>query len=68
MKRYLIIPTIIAACCLCALSSCDKRLETTPSRQLSKAKLFSSRNGFHEALTGVYLDLGSASCYGKNCS
>lgn len=68
MKRYLIIPTIIAACCLCGLSSCDKWLEATSSSQISKDKLFSSRNGFHEALTGVYLDMGSASCYGENCT
>lgn len=68
MKRYLIIPTILAACCIIGLSSCDGWLEATSSSQISKDKLFSSRSGFHEALTGVYLQMGDQHGYGMQSS
>lgn len=46
--------------------SCQKWLEATSSTQVSDTKMFSSRSGFHEAVTGVYIDMGSSACYGRN--
>ena len=46
------------------LPSCDKWLEATSSSQIPDSKLFSTRSGFHEALTGVYLDMGAMNAYG----
>lgn len=46
--------------------SCDKWLEGTSSSQVSDEKMFSTRNGFHEALTGVYISMASSDCYGRN--
>lgn len=66
MKRHLISTIIAAMAGLMAFSSCSKWLEATSTSQISEDKLFSSRSGFHEALIGVYLDLGSSSCYGKD--
>ena len=51
-----------------SLSSCDKWLEATSSSQVSDQKMFSTRNGFHEALTGVYISMGSSGAYGRNYS
>lgn len=63
MKRKIVFIVII---CLSLLNtSCGKWLEATSSSQVSGDKLFSSRTGFHEALTGVYINMGSLSCYGK---
>lgn len=46
--------------------SCDKWLEATSSSQVSDEKMFSTKSGFHEALTGVYISMASADCYGRN--
>ena len=47
-------------------SSCEKWLEATSSSQIADEKLFSTRNGFHEALIGVYLKMGQPATYGAN--
>ena len=49
-----------------SVTGCQKWLEATSSSQISSEKLFSSRAGFHEALSGIYLLMGSTSCYGMN--
>lgn len=49
-----------------SLTGCQEWLEATSSSQISGEKLFTSRAGFHEALSGVYLLMGSSSCYGMN--
>ena len=46
------------------LSSCDKWLEATSSTQLPADKLFETKSGFYDALTGVYISLGDFDCYG----
>lgn len=46
-------------------SSCNKWLEATASGQVSDTQMFSSRSGFLEALSGIYIDMGSDECYGK---
>lgn len=64
MKRILSYITLIV---FSALSlSCSKWLEGTSSTQVSDEKMFSSKNGFHEALTGVYISMASTDCYGRN--
>lgn len=45
-------------------TGCSKWLEATSSSQISSDKLFSSRGGFHEALSGIYMSMGSTSVYG----
>ncbi len=47
-------------------NGCSKWLEATSSSQISADKLFSSRNGFHEALSGLYIDMASPDLYAKN--
>lgn len=57
---------IASAMLLITAVSCGKWLEGTSSSQVSDEKMFSSRNGFHEAVTGVYIAMTSADCYGRN--
>lgn len=47
-------------------SSCNEWLEATSSSQVSDKKMYASRNGFHEALTGVYLAMAAEDVYGAN--
>ena len=56
----------LAALLILGLSGCEKWLEATSSSQISGEQLFSERAGFHEALSGVYMLMGSGSCYGRN--
>lgn len=60
------IPTIftLSAIALMMATGCQKWLEATSSSQISGEQLFSSRTGFHEALSGIYIDMGSQNCYG----
>ncbi|MCI1639765.1 MAG: RagB/SusD family nutrient uptake outer membrane protein [Bacteroidales bacterium] len=62
-KLYILIAIAVTAI---SSSSCEKWLEATSSTQISAEKLFSTRSGFHEALSGVYIDMGSENCYGKD--
>lgn len=61
MKKYLII--FIS---LIALSSCKKFLDIQPESDVSKEELFSSEEGFKEALNGAYVGLAGANLYGGN--
>ncbi|WAC39002.1 RagB/SusD family nutrient uptake outer membrane protein [Pedobacter sp. SL55] len=61
MKKYLIL--FIS---LIALSSCKKFLDIQPESDVSKEELFSSEEGFKEALNGAYVGLASANLYGGN--
>lgn len=62
-RKITITLTILAAACLLG-GGCSGWLEATSSSQISGAKLFSSREGFHEALSGVYVSMGDDACYG----
>lgn len=64
-RRITITLTILAAACLLG-GGCSGWLEATSSSQISGAKLFSSREGFHEALSGVYVSMGDTYCYGAS--
>jgi hypothetical protein len=61
MKKYLIfiIPLLVFA-------SCKKFLDVQPESDVTKEQLFSTEEGFKEALNGVYTECASASLYGGN--
>jgi hypothetical protein len=61
MKRYLIfiIPLLVFA-------SCKKFLDVQPESDVTKEQLFSTEEGFKEALNGVYTKCASADLYGGN--
>ncbi|MBR1872316.1 MAG: RagB/SusD family nutrient uptake outer membrane protein [Bacteroidales bacterium] len=48
------------------LASCNDWLNVTSSNQVSDARLFSTRTGFLEALSGIYIDMASTDNYGMN--
>lgn len=59
MKKYLFI--IIGAL---ALTSCKKWLDVNPQTQISRDELFSTEEGFEEALIGVYTKCTDPTLYG----
>ena len=62
MRKIAILFVLLSAI---SFSSCSQWLEATSSAQISGDRLYSSRSGFHEALSGVYLLMGSQTCYGS---
>ncbi len=66
MKKSIIRLILFTVMLLPATASCEKWLEATSSSQIADEKLFSTRNGFHEALIGVYLKMGQPAAYGAN--
>lgn len=50
---------------LALLPSCNKWLDVSPKTQIKADDNYSTEQGFEDALTGVYLLLGSESLYGK---
>lgn len=51
---------------LLSATSCDKYLTVYPRTQMTQDVLFSTQNGFKDALTGVYIQLKSNTIYGMN--
>ncbi|MCY4780735.1 RagB/SusD family nutrient uptake outer membrane protein [Sphingobacterium sp. UT-1RO-CII-1] len=51
---------------LFALQSCEKWFDVTASDQIKAEDQFSSGDGFRDALTGIYLAMGTESLYGKD--
>ncbi|SKB70751.1 SusD family protein [Sphingobacterium nematocida] len=47
-------------------SSCTKWLNVQPEDRFSEEQVFSSREGYEEAINGIYLNLSSNSLYGDN--
>ena len=63
MKKIIIkylLPVLLAATTV----SCNEWLNVTSSSELQADKLFETRAGFHEALTGVYMSMGGSTTYG----
>jgi len=56
--------------CSCFLlgTSCNNWLDVKPNDRLEQEEMFSSEQGFENALIGVYIDLKSDVLYGKNMS
>lgn len=46
--------------------SCSGWLDVTSSSKMTDTQLYSTKTGFHEALTGIYISMTSQDCYGKN--
>jgi len=63
MKKVLVY--IAAALLLC---SCGEWLEATSSTQYKTDEIFSSREGFQDALSGVYITMGDYSAYGADAT
>lgn len=56
----------ICVCCLLLLcSSCSDWLDVNPKTNVKEEDLFSTEQGFKEALTGVYIAMCNNSLYGK---
>lgn len=47
-----------------SFGACNSWLDVTPSDSVTEEKLLSSKEGFHQALNGIYLDLNIDSLYG----
>lgn len=63
--KYIIKQTFIILSISLLLSSCSDWLDVNPSDQTSAKDLFSTEEGFHEALTGVYTLMTKPALYGK---
>ena len=48
------------------LSSCNKWLEVMPKTEIPQEELFSTEQGFKDAMSGVYIQMKSSDIYGKN--
>lgn len=62
-RNILSLVVSLAAIGICT-SSCDKWLEASSATEIRQNDLLTSREGFHDALTGVYIDMGSSDLYG----
>ena len=54
--------------CVALLTSCKKFLDVQPESSVTKEQLFSTEEGFKEALNGVYTYCSSLDLYGGNLS
>lgn len=51
---------------LFSMAACKKWVDNTPQPlQVDESKIFSTEQGFREALNGIYLQMGSETLYGK---
>lgn len=50
------------------LTSCNEWLDVKPTDRLSEEILFSTSQGFQDALTGVYMEMNNTSSYGRTLS
>ena len=62
MKRSLIIFVALISCF--SMTSCEKFLESRDKSSVLEDKLFTNREGFEEALYGIYGLLGTQPLYG----
>lgn len=60
MKQYL-----ISILTICLLASCSKWLDVTPASEVSKDALFSTEDGFKEAINGLYGRLTKEDLFGR---
>ncbi len=63
MKKITIITVLMSALCF---TGCSKFLDVKPEAETTQAELFSTEQGFRDALTGAYIDLKSSNTYGGN--
>lgn len=65
MKNINIIKYFFLGIVFCLTVSCEKWLDVAPTSELDRKELFSSENGYNEALTGVYSNLTKPELYGR---
>ena len=53
-------------CLLVVATSCKKWLDVSPKTEVRERALLENEQGFKEAVTGVYILMGSGSAYGQN--
>ena len=63
-----IIKILIALVVLSGFNSCNDYLNVNPKTMMTRDVLFSSEDGFKDALTGVYIQMKSNTAYGQNLS
>lgn len=63
MKKY-----IVSIITICAFASCSKWLDVTPKSEVSQDALFSTEDGFKEALNGLYSRGIKEQVYGRELS
>lgn len=56
----------IIGCCVLLCMGCADWLDVKPNDRLEQEEMFSTEDGFKNALTGIYIDLKSDVLYGKN--
>lgn len=64
--RKTILLTGTAAALLASATSCNEWLTAVSTSQISDQKLFQTRLGYEEALTGVYIAMAQPECYGSD--
>lgn len=64
MKKKNIV-SIVSAVIFLSLTSCSDWLDVKPKTSVNEEDLFARELGFKEALTGVYVQMGSTSLYGR---
>lgn len=62
-KRF--VKYMIASICMFGLASCNDWLKVEPETSVDEEKLFSTEQGFKDAMAGVYADMSSAKLYGQ---
>src|SRR5688572_22657784 len=59
-------PIISLLCLLIVTTSCKKWLDVSPKTEIRERTLLENEQGFKEAVTGVYILMGSGSAYGQH--
>lgn len=61
MKKLYILPILFGL----LFGSCEDYLNVGSETELTEEQIFSTDEGFHKALTGIYVGMGSSSLYGS---
>jgi hypothetical protein len=67
MKRLTAI-MIISLGCYLGLVSCSDFLNVQPQDKFLQSQVYSSKQGFYNALNGIYIDISQPNLYGRNLS
>lgn len=62
MKKVFII--LASVCTLLSAVSCNEWLEATSSTRIQADKMFQTKSGFYDALSGIYINMGDRNAYG----
>lgn len=71
MKKYIykkgsmLLPLVLLAFYSSIFTSCDDWLDVKPKTQIEGSDMFSTETGYKDALNGVYINISSASMYGR---